>query len=380
MRDRQHRARGRALLTGAAVALVALGAAACGGDDEGDATSAAAGAATSAVEAATSAAEGATSAAEGGEKEQYKVGVSHTLQGNGWREEMICSIKAQAKVSGQVSEMIIANKTQGTPQQIADIRNLISAGVDIIILNPSNPDALGPVVKQATDKGITVVSVDQGVNEPSAYTFENDQEKYGELGAEWLFKKLGGKGDVVEMRGAEGAKADTDRHNGFMKALERYPDIKVVKSVFTNWSLAPAAKAIQDILNSGQNVDGVWTSGIDLTVVEAFKTAGKPFVPIVGADNNGFVGQLINEEGLVGAAVTNPPPVGGAGLALALKVKNGEDVPQQVRLTPEVWDQTDMDKLKEAYDPELDPYYAVATTIPDWTTYTKEDLIACEGP
>ena len=373
--------------------MVAFGAAACGGeDDAADAASAAAGAATSlaetaAGEGATSAEEGATSAAEGeGETtaanngEKYKVGVSNTLQGNGWREEMICSIKAQAKVSGQVDELIIANKTQGTPQQIGDIRNLISAGVDIIILNPSNPEALGPVVKQATDKGITVVSVDQGVNEPSAYSFQNDQVKYGEVGAEWLFKKLGGKGDVVEMRGIEGAQADTDRHEGFMAALERYPDIKVVKSVFTQWALAPAAKATQDILNSGQNVDGIWTSGLDIPVVEAYKTAGKPFVPVVGADNNGFIGMLLNEEGLEGAAVTNPPPVGGAGLALALKVKNGEDVPKEVKLTPEVWDQTDMDRLKEAYDPELDPFYAVATTIPDWTTYTKEDLIACEGP
>jgi ribose transport system substrate-binding protein len=69
--------------------------------------------------------------------------------------------------------------------------------------------------------------------------------------------------------------------------------------------------------------------GLDIPVVEAYKTAGKPFVPIVGADNNGFIGMLLNEEGLEGAAVTNPPPVGGAGLALALKVKNGEEVPRR---------------------------------------------------
>ena len=46
-------------------------------------------------------------------------------------------------------------------------------------------------------------------------------------------------------------------------------------------------------------VDGVWTSGIDYTVVNAFKTAGKPLVPIVGADNNEFLKQLMTlPEGL----------------------------------------------------------------------------------
>ena len=74
----------------------------------------------------------------------FVVGVSNTLIGNGWREEMICSIKAQAKASGIVSKVILANRNGGPPEQIADLRNLISAGVNAIIVNPSSRDALDP--------------------------------------------------------------------------------------------------------------------------------------------------------------------------------------------------------------------------------------------
>ncbi len=375
MQERRAQGSTRWLVVGGLVALTTA-ATACGGSSSSSSVSSAASGASSA---ASSAAGGASSSAASNGK-KYVVGVSNTLQGNGWREEMICSIKAQAKVSGQVSKLIVANKTEGTPQQIADIRNLISAGANIIIVNPSNPAALVPVIKQATAKGITVVSVDQGVDEKTAYNLQNDQYLYGKLGAEWLFKKLGGKGNVVEMRGIDGAQADTDRHKGFQDALKAYPNIKVVKSVFTNWALATATKQIQDILNAGTKVDGLWTSGVDASIVDAFKTAGKPYVPIVGADNNRFISQLISTKGLVGAAVTNPPPVGGAGLALALKVKNGDKVEQSVKLTPEVWDQSDQARLKAAYDPKLDPFYAVATDVKPWTTYTKADLIACQGP
>ena len=96
------------------------------------------------------------------------------------------------------------------------------------------------------------------------------------------------------------------------------PDIKVVATVFTGWALNKAAQQIKDLLASGKQIDGVWTSGIDVVVPEAYKTANAKFVPVVGADNNGFVGQLINwrGDGLSGAAVTNPPSVGGAGLVL----------------------------------------------------------------
>ena len=73
------------------------------------------------------------------------LGVSNTLVGNGWREEMICSIKAQALASGKVSKVIVANRNGGPAEQIADIRNLISAGANAIIINPSSAKALNAV-------------------------------------------------------------------------------------------------------------------------------------------------------------------------------------------------------------------------------------------
>jgi len=135
------------------------------------------------------------------EQKKYVVGVSNTLIGNGWREEMVCSIKAEALASGKVSKVILANRNGGPSEQIADIRNLISAGANIIIINPSDRKALDPVIKQATDRGIVVVAVDQAVDAPTAHVLANDQVAYGREGAEALFKALGGKGNVIEMRG-----------------------------------------------------------------------------------------------------------------------------------------------------------------------------------
>jgi ribose transport system substrate-binding protein len=312
----------------------------------------------------------------------YKVGISNTLTGNGFREEMICSIKAQAKASGVVSKVITANRTTDPSGQIADMRNLISAGVNVIVANPSDRSALDAVIKEASDKGIVVVTVDQGVTAPQAYQLYNNQVKYAQLGADWLFKQMGGKGNVVEMRGINGVSADADRHQGFLATLANYPNIKVVKETFTNWSLDPAAQQIKDILGSGLKVDGIWTSGIDSTVVDQYVTAKKPFVPVIGADNDAFIGQLINlkAQGLAGAAVTNPPTVGGAGLALGLSVLQGKTQPHLVNLDPVIWDNQSsagMTELQNHYDPKLNAYYSVSYQVAPWTTYTKEQLIAC---
>ena len=323
----------------------------------------------------------AASAKSGKGQAKFVLGVSNTLVGNGWREEMICSVYAQARASGKVSSVKVANRNGGPAEQSADLRNLISAGVNAIVVNPSSSTALNSVIAQAVARGVKVVSVDQRVTAPEAYNATNDQVAYGRLGAEWLFKQLHGKGNVVEMRGIAGVPADTDRHTGFTQALKKYPGIKVVKQTFTNWQFAPGGKQMLDILNSGLKVDGVWTSGIDYTVVNAFKTAGKPLVPIVGADNNQFLKQLQTVKGLHGAAVTNPATIGGAGAAVAIKLLQGKSVKSWVKLTPQVWDnKTAFGKkqIKENYSPSRPPTYSARLQVKPWTTYTKQQLFACK--
>jgi ribose transport system substrate-binding protein len=317
-------------------------------------------------------------------QESYTIGVSNTVQGNGWREEMICAIKAQALASGNVESLNIAHRNTDAAGQLEDIRNLIGAGVDAIVVNPADPAGINPALKEATDAGIVVVAVDQAVTEPSAYVISNNQEEYAYLGAKWLFEQLGGDGDVVYMRGAAGASADSDRDKGFKRALAEYPNIKVVHEVFTGWQQDQGKQQILDFIATGIPFDGIWTSGIDNVIVDALVESGVELVPVVGADNAGFVGQLTSVEGLTGAAVTNPGSIGGAGVTLALQILGGEKPAEQVVLVqPELWENGSEDgkaKLAEAADPSLDPEWPVSISIPDWTTYSKEQIIACKGP
>ena len=195
---------------------------------------------------------------------------------------------------------------------------------------------------------------------------------------------MGKKGAVVYMRGIAGHPADTDRDTGFKKALAEYPDITVAKEGVTKWDPAIAVGQINDIMSSGVPFDGVWTSGVDSSIVDAMKTANHPLVPIVGADNAGFVTQLLNEPGLKGAAVTNPSAVAGSGVVLALKLLAGETPAETtVHLTPELWDNsTEAGKaaLTAAQNPKLNKLWPLGLTVKDWTTYRVDDLIACKGP
>jgi ribose transport system substrate-binding protein len=254
--------------------------------------------------------------------------------------------------------------------------------VDAIILNPTDREGLNAVIEAAIAQGIVVVAVDQAVTAEGAYVVTNDQVAYARIGAEWLFETLGGQGQVVEMRGIDGVPADTDRHAGFQEALAKYPDIVVSAETFTGWDPSTGAQQALDLITT-TDIDGIWTSGIDYPVVEQFQTANVPFVPIVGADNNGFVQQLLElaDDGLVGAAVTNPPAIGAVGLAIALDALTGQNPEQVTLLTPALFDTSNVEGLQGLYAPDQQVGWSTYVNIPPYTSYSgSADVSACKAP
>jgi ribose transport system substrate-binding protein len=376
----------------AVLAVFAMVVAACGDDDDATTTTAAAGGETTttaaagettttaaAAETTTTAAAGDTTTTEAMSDEMFTIGVSNTVVGNGWREQMVCAIKAEALARGNVDQVVLQNENTDVAGQIAQIQALISQGVDAIIVNPADRSALDDVIEEAVDQGIPVISVDAPVTAPSAYFVSNNQVEYGEVGARWLFETLGGEGKVAYMRGLDGHPADTDRDTGWDAALADYPNIEVVYENWTGWDVSVGAQQALEILTTTE-VDGIWTSGIDYSVVEQFEVAGVDYVPIVGADNNEFVGQLItlSGDGLTGAAVSNPPSIGGVGAAVALDILEGKDVAQETLITPVVL--ADQTQLEGVYVDGLAPGWSSYMEIEPYVSYTADMVVTCEGP
>jgi ribose transport system substrate-binding protein len=392
-------ARGFAAL--AAVAVI-VGACTTGGGATTAPSAAASAAPTAAASAAASeAASAPASAPASAATTQYKIGYSNGGGvGNGFREEQVCTAKAQAAASGQVSDLIVKHRNTDAAGQASDIRDLIAAGVQAIVFNPNDPEALNPALAEAQAQGIKTVSVDAYVTDPNTYNLYNNQVKYAEIGARWLFEQLGGKGKVWYTRGIAGNPADSDRDIGFKNALKDYPNIEVVPTadgVFTKWDPATATQLTNDFISSGQydKIQGIWASGMGKQIVDSIKAANKPFVPIADADVGGFVTQLLdptNFPGLKGAAVTNTAAVGGAGITLALKLLNGETVatstgaPQAntVLLDPVLVDNLTADgqaQLKAWQSvPGMDPLWPLSLSIDGWTTYDPNTVPAsCKG-
>ncbi|MHB8959377.1 MAG: substrate-binding domain-containing protein [Candidatus Limnocylindrales bacterium] len=345
---------------------------------------------------------GATTAPSTAATGPFTIGYSNGAGvGNGFREEQVCTAKAEVAALGKskISNVTVIHRNTDAAGQLSDLRSLISKSVNAIVFNPNDPDALNPALAEAHKAGIVTVSVDAYVTDPNTWNLYNNQVKYAYLGAKWLFQQLGGTGTVWYTRGLAGNPADSDRDTGFNQALKEFPNIKVINpgGTFTGWDPATATQITNDFISSGgyDKVQGIWASGMGAQIVDAIKAANKKFVPIADADIGAFVKQLLdptNYPGLVGAAVTNTASVGGAGVDMAYKLLTGQTIeqtagagrPNTVLLDPQILDNTTAqgkaDLQKWVSVPGMDPLWPLSLSIPGWTDYDPTTVPAtCKG-
>ena len=302
----------------------------------------------------------------------FVVGVSNTLQGNGWREEMICSINAEALVVGQ--------GLQGRHRQPQHRHRRPDRGHAQPHLrgrrhHHRQPDVATPRSTRSSRKRPTRASPSSPSTRPSpsrsAYVLSNDQENYGYLGAKWLFDKLGGTGNVVYMRGIDGVPADTARDTGFKRALAEFPNIKVVKETFTGLGRRDRRPADPGHLLVGHRL----RRDLDVRHRHPDRRRVQDRGQGVRADRRRGQQQVRRRTstprrrtGSSALPSRTRRPSAAPGVNLALKVKAGETVDQTRDADPGGLGQQHTGrpgKIKAAVDPDLNDYYGVTYNVPD---------------
>ncbi len=119
-----------------------------------------------------------------------------------------------------------------TGSQIQVVKEMISKGVDGIALAPNQKGGLVDAVTESIEAEIPVVIFDSGLDEgPEIVSYvATDNFKGGQMAAEEMAKAIGEKGNVILLRYLAGSESTEQREEGFLEALKKYPDIKVVSS------------------------------------------------------------------------------------------------------------------------------------------------------
>lgn len=216
----------------------------------------------------------------------WTIGYASSYAGNTWRADVMKRLQEQIipkwKKLGLIKDVIITQSNLNDSTQIQQMRQLVDQGVDAIIVCCSNPTALNQTVQYAHDKGVPVFSAVGYLTSPFAVNTSANFVVGGQMLGEWMAKEIGGKGNVLVVEGIPGASASDSQNVGVLKALEKYPDIKVAGRVAGMWTDQVAQTEIQKWLatNPGQLNGIIIQSASELGAVRALKQSGRDMVPV----------------------------------------------------------------------------------------------------
>jgi ribose transport system substrate-binding protein len=341
-----------------AAAALALALGACGDDDDGGGGGGSGGGGgTPGGAAAQDLAlfEGMDDVASGGEvdtskfksdKDKFTIGFSDVSLVNSWRVQARKSAEIKAEEWGV--DLKVTDAGGDAKKQISDIEDLLTQGVDALVVSPAAPKPLAPIIERAAGTGIPVI-LWSGRADTDQYTSEivADDRYFGEVGGEYLCDVLGGKGNVIALRGIAGISVETDRYEGAKSKMDAC-GLKIVGEEYGDWAFAKGKKAAENLLAAHSDIQGVWSSGADMTrgAIQAFQEANRDLVPMTGEPLNGFL-KLWKKDKLKSVAPPYEPWQGAEAVKLAILALQGKPISKDYVLkSPPVTDETLDDNIR----------------------------------
>lgn len=271
--------------------------------------------------------------------DKFSIGYDIYFGGNSWSVQLYKEFEAEAEKQADTVEVTYTESELKVDKQIANIEDLLTKGVDAIIVTPISPTALIPTLKKAQAKGVKVVLLASKIRSKDydALVTVNDED-FGKAGAEWLVRALSGKGKIIALNGISGISASDDRWAGAKEVFDANAGIEVVSAVDASWDYAQAKVAVSNLLAANPEIDGIWSQGGAMTLgaIDAFDAAQRDLVPMTGEDNNGYLKRWValKDKGFTSVAPSKPTWLGSEALLVAIKLLKGETVEKDTIFPP----------------------------------------------
>jgi len=240
---------------------------------------------------------------------------------------------AEAEANPNV-EAVVLDAGGDVARQIAQIQDLIQQQVDVIIVWPTNGQAVVPAVRAAHQAGIPVVITNSNIAEEGHEFMASfsgpDNITQGAYAAEIMCEKLGGAGQIVQISGQPGYTTAIERQKGFEDRLaEACPGVEIMETQPGDWNREKAQRVMENFLVKYDQIDGVYSGDDNMGVgaLNAAKAAGREGIVFVGATNFAVGYEAMERGEYWGSIYQSPVDDAKNALATAISVHNGEEVP-----------------------------------------------------
>jgi len=246
-----------------------------------------------------------------------------------------------------------AKETQ-VAKQISIVEDMVSSGVDAIVMAACDENALVRPVQKAMDAGIPVVTIDSGISSDIAVSFvATDNVEGGKTAARELARLIGEEGEVGLIPFVPGAATSEQREDGFLEGLKQFPNVKLVQTSYSQSDVAKGMSVTEDMMAGTPDLKGIFAANEPGAIgsAQALKASGKAGkIKLVAFDASNEEIAALKEGSIQALIVQNPYQMGYQGVKAAVDHLAGKPVEKRIDtgvtvVTMENFNEPDIQKL-----------------------------------
>ncbi|WP_345211901.1 substrate-binding domain-containing protein [Mucilaginibacter gynuensis] len=201
----------------------------------------------------------------------YTIGFSQCVGNDLWRKTMLDEMKMELSLHPDV-KFVYTDARGNSSRQVAQVRQILQKGVDLLIISPNEAQPLNIVVKETLAKGIPVVVIDRKTssNDFTAYVGA-DNYQIGKMAGNYFISKNKGQINALEITGSPASSPAIERAKGFADALTAAKRIRKLYKLNGNWTQNSADRALSRHKDMLKSVDAIFAHN-DVMAASARRT------------------------------------------------------------------------------------------------------------
>lgn len=258
--------------------------------------------------------------------QDYTLGLSVSTLNNPFFVSLRDGAKEAAEEHGV--DLVVADGQDSVSTQMSDIENLVSRGVDAILINATDGEAVVPAVEEANEAGIPVLAIDRGISggNVAIYVASNNVTG-GKMAAHYTAAKMALQGKIVMLEGIPGTSAARERGQGFTEVIDSLPDVEIIESEPAGFAQNEGYEVMQNILTAQSDIDAVFAQNdlMGLGALQAIEGAGRlDEMFVVGFDAVDPAIEAIEDGRMSATIMQQPALMGEMGVEQAVQLLEGE--------------------------------------------------------
>lgn len=238
---------------------------------------------------------------------------------------------AQKKADELGYKLVVLDSQNDPAKELSNVEDLTVRGAKVLLINPTDSEAVGNAVVIANRNKIPVITLDRGAVKGDVVShIASDNVAGGKMAGDFIAQKLGDAAKVIQLEGIAGTSAARERGEGFKQAVEVHK-FNVLASQPADFDRTKGLNVTENLLASKGDVQAIFAQNDEMALgaLRAVSATNKK-VLIVGFDGTDDGVKAVEGGKLAATIAQQPELIGSLGVETADKVLKGEKVEAKI--------------------------------------------------